>query len=85
MALNNIAKHAGARGVVITLEASAGELVLRVRTEAGDRGNLPGSAPRESLKEELHLRAELGASSGRSGGRSHCDLVAITTATAATT
>src|SRR5207237_1781768 len=28
-ALNNIAKHAGARAVVITLEASPGELVLR--------------------------------------------------------
>jgi len=45
VALNNIAKHAGARAVVITLVASAGELVLRVRAGAGDRGDLPGSAP----------------------------------------
>jgi signal transduction histidine kinase len=32
-ALNNVAKHAGARAVVITLEASAAELVLRVRDD----------------------------------------------------
>jgi signal transduction histidine kinase len=41
-ALNNAAKHAGAQAVVITLEASAGELVLRVRDDG--RGFHPGKS-----------------------------------------
>jgi len=53
-ALNNIAKHAGARAVVITLEASAGELVLRVRDDG--RGfdaakSFPGHLGLHSMRE----------------------------------
>jgi len=53
-ALNNIAKHAGARAVVITLEASAGEFVLRVRDDgrgfaAGD--SFPGHLGLRSMPE----------------------------------
>jgi signal transduction histidine kinase len=53
-ALNNIAKHAGARAVVIALEASAGELVLRVRDDG--RGfdaadSYPGHLGLRSMRE----------------------------------
>ena len=53
-ALNNIAKHAGAQAVVITLEASAGELVLRVRDDG--RGfdaekSFPGHLGLRSMRE----------------------------------
>ena len=53
-ALNNIAKHAGARAVVITLEASTGELVLRVRDDG--RGfdaakSFPGHLGLHSMRE----------------------------------
>jgi len=53
-ALNNIAKHAGARAVVITLEASAGELVLRVRDDGRgfDAGkSFPGHLGLRSMRE----------------------------------
>jgi signal transduction histidine kinase len=53
-ALNNVAKHAGARAVVITLEATAGELVLRVRDDG--RGfdaekSFPGHLGLHSMRE----------------------------------
>ncbi|HXN05014.1 MAG TPA: sensor histidine kinase [Candidatus Acidoferrum sp.] len=53
-ALNNIAKHAHARAVVITLEASSGELVLRVRDDG--RGfhaskSFPGHLGLSSMRE----------------------------------
>jgi signal transduction histidine kinase len=53
-ALNNAAKHAGAQAVVITLEASAGELVLRVRDDG--RGfhagkSFPGHLGLRSMRE----------------------------------
>jgi signal transduction histidine kinase len=53
-ALNNIAKHAGARAAVITLKASAGELVLRVRDDG--RGfdaakSFPGHLGLHSMRE----------------------------------
>lgn len=53
-ALNNTAKHARARTVVITLEASAGELVLRVRDDG--RGfdaakSFPGHLGLHSMRE----------------------------------
>ena len=53
-ALNNIAKHAGARAVVIKLEARAGELVLRVRDDG--RGfdaadSFPGHLGLRSMRE----------------------------------
>jgi signal transduction histidine kinase len=53
-ALNNIAKHAGARAVVITLEASAAELVLHVRDDG--RGfdpekSFPGHLGLHSMRE----------------------------------
>jgi signal transduction histidine kinase len=53
-ALNNIAKHAGAQAVVITLEASAGELVLRVRDDGRgfDAANsFPGHLGLRSMRE----------------------------------
>jgi signal transduction histidine kinase len=53
-ALNNVAKHAGARAVVITLEASAGELVLRVRDDGRgfDAGkSFPGHLGLRSMRE----------------------------------
>jgi len=53
-ALNNIAKHAGAQAVVITLEASAGELVLRVRDDGRgfDAGkSFPGHLGLLSMRE----------------------------------
>jgi len=53
-ALNNIAKHAGARAVVITLEASTGELVLRVRDDGRgfDAGkSFPGHLGLRSMRE----------------------------------
>ena len=53
-ALNNIAKHAGARAVVITLEASPGELVLRVRDDGRgfDAGkSFPGHLGLQSMRE----------------------------------
>ena len=53
-ALNNIAKHAGAQAVVITLEASPGELILRVRDDG--RGfdaekSFPGHLGLRSMRE----------------------------------
>src|ERR1700738_2952700 len=53
-ALNNAAKHAGAQAVLITLEASAGELVLRVRDDG--RGfhagkSFPGHLGLRSMRE----------------------------------
>ncbi len=53
-ALNNIAKHAGARAVVITLEESGAELVLRVRDDG--RGfdaakSFPGHLGLHSMRE----------------------------------
>jgi signal transduction histidine kinase len=53
-ALNNTAKHAGARAVVITLEAGAGELSLRVRDDG--RGfdpekSFPGHLGLQSMRE----------------------------------
>jgi signal transduction histidine kinase len=53
-ALNNAAKHAGARAMVITLEASSGELVLRVRDDG--RGfdaakSFPGHLGLRSMRE----------------------------------
>ena len=53
-ALNNVAKHAGARAVVITLDATAGELVLRVRDDG--RGfdaekSFPGHLGLHSMRE----------------------------------
>ena len=53
-ALNNIAKHAGARAVVITLESSADEVVLRVRDDG--RGfdadkSFPGHLGMRSMRE----------------------------------
>jgi signal transduction histidine kinase len=53
-ALNNTAKHAGARAVVITLEVSAGELSLRVRDDG--RGfdpekSFPGHLGLDSMRE----------------------------------
>jgi signal transduction histidine kinase len=53
-ALNNIAKHAGARAVVITLEESATELVLRVRDDGRgfDSGkSFPGHLGLHSMRE----------------------------------
>ena len=53
-ALNNIAKHAGARAAVITLEATAGELVLRVRDDGRgfDAGkSFPGHLGLHSMRE----------------------------------
>lgn len=53
-ALNNVAKHADARVVVITLEASAGELVLRVRDDGRgfDSGkSFPGHLGLRSMRE----------------------------------
>ncbi|HXN02483.1 MAG TPA: sensor histidine kinase [Candidatus Dormibacteraeota bacterium] len=53
-ALNNIAKHASARAVVITLEASASELVLRVRDDGRgfDAGkSFPGHLGLRSMRE----------------------------------
>jgi hypothetical protein len=53
-ALNNIAKHAGARAVAITLEASTGELVLRVRADGRgfDAANsFPGHLGLRSMRE----------------------------------
>src|SRR2546423_14826121 len=53
-ALNNIAKHAGAQPGAITLEASPGELVLRVRDDG--RGldaakSFPGHLGLRSMRE----------------------------------
>jgi signal transduction histidine kinase len=53
-ALNNIAKHAGAKEVVITLEASVGELVMRIRDDG--RGfdaakSFPGHLGLRSMRE----------------------------------
>jgi signal transduction histidine kinase len=53
-ALNNIGKHAGARAVAITLEASAAELVLRVRDDGRgfDAGkSFPGHLGLRSMRE----------------------------------
>ena len=53
-ALNNIAKHAGARAVVITLEESGAELVLRVRDDGRgfDAGkSYPGHLGLHSMRE----------------------------------
>jgi signal transduction histidine kinase len=53
-ALNNIAKHARARAVVITLESSAGEVVLRVRDDGRgfDTGTtFPGHLGLRSMRE----------------------------------
>ena len=53
-ALNNIAKHAGARAVVITLEESGAELVLRVRDDGRgfDAGkSFPGHLGLHSMRE----------------------------------
>jgi signal transduction histidine kinase len=53
-ALNNIAKHAGATAVVITLAASAGELVLRVRDDGrgfNAAGSFPGHLGLRSMRE----------------------------------
>jgi signal transduction histidine kinase len=53
-ALNNVAKHAGAHAVVITLEANAGELVLRVRDDGRgfDAANsFPGHLGLRSMRE----------------------------------
>jgi signal transduction histidine kinase len=53
-ALNNVARHAGARAVTITLEASAGELVLSVRDDGRgfDAGkSFPGHLGLSSMRE----------------------------------
>jgi signal transduction histidine kinase len=53
-ALNNIAKHAGARAVVITLEVSPGELALHVRDDGRgfDAGkSFPGHLGLRSMRE----------------------------------
>jgi signal transduction histidine kinase len=53
-ALNNIAKHAAATAVVITLAASAGELVLRVRDDGRGfdaAGSFPGHLGLRSMRE----------------------------------
>jgi signal transduction histidine kinase len=55
-ALNNIAKHAGAKEVVITLEASAGELAMRIRDDG--RGfdaskSFPGHLGLRSMRERV--------------------------------
>jgi signal transduction histidine kinase len=53
-ALNNIAKHAGATAVVITLAAGADELVLRVRDDGRGfdaAGSFPGHLGLRSMRE----------------------------------
>jgi signal transduction histidine kinase len=53
-ALNNIAKHAGARAVAITLEATAGELMLRLRDDGrgfDPANSFPGHLGLHSMRE----------------------------------
>src|SRR6202140_5476695 len=70
-ALNNAAKHAGAQAVLITLEASAGELVLRVRDDGRGfhAGNsFPGHLGLRSMRERA---ASVGGVILRSGAPGH--------------